>query len=89
MKGEEESSNAGMRTPVTNRRTKSLVWEGDGKPNAEKLHLYRAKDIRYEKLNGTPGLTFRTGNTRRREWIPIAPASQLLQGHELDLNFSC
>ena len=78
VKGEEMSSNAGIRIPVIkgNLRTKNLVSiEGD--TNAEKLQLYYAKDIMYEKLNGSPGLTFRTGNTRRREWIPIASASPI------------
>ena len=50
--------------------------EGDGsilkprKSNAEKLQLYRAKEIKYEKMNGTPGLTFRRGKTKHGyKWI--------------------
>ena len=46
------------------------------KSNAEKLQLYHAKEIKYEKMNGTPGLTFRTEKTKHScEWIPMASGS--------------
>ena len=85
MKGEVKRSTVGIGTQVMKGKDKETdMEEGDGsilkprKSNAEKLQLYRAKEIKYAKMNGTPGLTFRTGKTKHSyEWIPITSGSPI------------
>ena len=46
--------------------------------NDEVLQLCHAKEVTYAQLNGTPGLTFRSGKTMHSyQWSPIAPASPI------------
>ena len=68
VKGEVKRSTVEIGTQVMKGKDKETdMEEGDDsilkprKSNAEKLQLYRAKEIKCEKINGTPGLMFRTG----------------------------
>ena len=57
-------------TPATKaKEVKRPLGKGDGtkrnpvRSKDEVLQLYNAKEVSYAQLNGTPGLTFRSGRT--------------------------
>ena len=65
-------------------KEKEPTVDGDGSidnprnSKDEKLQLYRAKEIKYVEMNGTPGLTYRKGRTKHSyEWTPIAFGSPI------------
>ena len=73
-------------TPVTKAKEvkRPLPGKGNGtkrnpvRSKDEVLRLCHAKEVTYAQLNGTPGLTFRSGKTMHSyQWSPIAPASPI------------